>query len=75
MLIDEVMGAGDLKFAEKAKNRMYEFMDQGKILVFSTHSFELLNSFCDRTIWLDRGRVVADGSTVEVVKAYTAQIN
>ena len=70
LLIDEVMGAGDIKFAEKAKRRMFEFMDQGKILVFSSHSFELLSSFCERTIWLEKGRIVADGKTNEIVKYY-----
>lgn len=73
LLIDEVMGAGDIKFAKKAKQRMYEFMDQGKILVFSTHNFDLLNSFCDRTIWLDKGVVVADDKTTNVVADYRRQ--
>jgi ABC-type polysaccharide/polyol phosphate transport system ATPase subunit len=70
LLIDEVMGAGDIKFAEKAKGRMLEFMEQGKILVFSSHSFDLLKSFCGRTIWLEKGKVVMDGQTDAVVNAY-----
>ena len=70
LLIDEVMGAGDIKFAEKAKKRMFEFMDQGKILVFSTHNFDLLNSFCERTIWIDKGVIVEDGTTSAVVARY-----
>lgn len=70
LLIDEVMGAGDMRFAEKAKVRMLEFMKQGKILVFSSHSVELLKSFCSRTIWLEKGRVVADGDTDYVVGQY-----
>lgn len=70
LLIDEVMGAGDIKFAIKAKRRMFEFMDQGKILVFSSHSFDLLNSFCTRTIWLEKGVIVADDKTDKVVAAY-----
>lgn len=72
LLIDEVMGAGDIKFAEKAKQRMYEFMKQGKILVFSTHNFDLLSAYCERTIWLKEGRIVADGLTQSVVDEYTA---
>jgi len=70
LLIDEVMGAGDIKFAEKAKRRMFEFMDQGKILVFSSHNFDLLKSFCERTIWLEKGEVVEDGPTATVVASY-----
>ncbi len=70
LLIDELMGAGDIKFAEKAKLRMLDFMKQGKIMVFSTHSFDLLRSFCERTVWLAAGKVVADGPTADVVAAY-----
>lgn len=72
LLIDEVMGAGDIKFAEKAKRRMLEFMGQGKILVFSSHSFDLLKTFCERTIWLQKGRIMADGNTSDVVEEYIA---
>ncbi|MER8810193.1 ABC transporter ATP-binding protein [Mesorhizobium australicum] len=70
LLIDEVMGAGDIKFANKARNRMFEFMEQGKILVFSSHNFDLIRSFCSRTIWLDKGSVVMDGGTEEVIHNY-----
>lgn len=70
LLIDEVMGAGDIKFAEKAKRRMFEFMDQGKILVFSSHNFDLLNNFCERTIWLEKGEILEDGPTTRVVASY-----
>ncbi|ABA75802.1 MULTISPECIES: ABC transporter ATP-binding protein [Pseudomonas] len=70
LLIDEVMGAGDISFAEKAKRRMFEFMEQGKILVFTTHNFNLLNDFCTRTVWLHKGQIVADGPTDEIVKRY-----
>ncbi|MEE1888742.1 ABC transporter ATP-binding protein [Pseudomonas carassii] len=72
LLIDEVMGAGDIAFAEKAKRRMFQFMEQGKILVFTTHNFNMLKDFCSRTIWLNKGEVVADGATADVVKEYSS---
>lgn len=70
LLIDEIIGAGDIKFAEKAKRRMYEFMEQGKILVFSSHSADLLKSFCKRTIWLQKGSIIADGETSDILELY-----
>jgi len=73
LLLDEVMGAGDIRFAEKAKKRMFEFMDQGKILVFSSHNFDLLKTYCSRTILLEKGLVVADGPTGEVVEIYQSR--
>jgi lipopolysaccharide transport system ATP-binding protein len=70
LLLDEVMGAGDLAFTEKANVRMREFMDQGKILVFSSHSLDLLGEYCNRTVWMDHGRVIEDGPTNAVINAY-----
>lgn len=72
LLLDEVMGAGDLVFAEKAKRRMYEFMEQGKILVFSSHALGLVEDFCERAIWLRRGEVAMDGPVKEVLAEYSA---
>ena len=70
LLIDEVMGAGDIRFAQKAKRRMFEFMEQGKILVFSSHSFDLLAGFCQRAVWLHKGVIMADGPTPDVTAEY-----
>ncbi|HAO39743.1 MAG TPA: ABC transporter ATP-binding protein [Afipia sp.] len=71
LLIDEVMGAGDIKFADKAKQRMFEFMEQGKILVFASHAPDLLRSFCKRSIWLESGSIRMDGDTDEVLDSYS----
>jgi lipopolysaccharide transport system ATP-binding protein len=71
LLIDELMGAGDIQFADKAKRRMLEFMEQGKVLVFASHSPQLLKSMCARTIWLHRGVVRMDGDTDGVLDCYT----
>lgn len=72
LLLDEVMGAGDLVFAEKAKRRMYEFMEQGKILVFSSHALPLVEDFCERAIWLRKGEIAMDGPVKDVLAEYTA---
>ncbi|GJH09268.1 ABC transporter ATP-binding protein [Caballeronia novacaledonica] len=70
LLLDEVMGAGDMQFANKAKRRMHEFMEQGKILVFSSHSLDMLESFCERVIWLRKGEIVLDGAASDVLAEY-----
>lgn len=70
LLIDEVMGAGDIKFADKARRRMMEFMEQGKILVFASHTAALLEQFCRRTIWIQKGEICMDGDTKEVLAHY-----
>jgi len=70
LLLDEVMAAGDAAFLQGARARMNQLMERASILLFATHSLEALPSFCERTILLDQGRVVADGPTPEVIKQY-----
>ena len=70
LLLDEVMAAGDAAFIEKARGRMNELMNRASIVVFATHSLEMLPSFCERTIFLKRGRIVADGPSSKVIERY-----
>lgn len=71
LLLDEVVGAGDITFTQKAATRMAHFMDTGQILVFATHAPDLLKKFCERTLWLHKGSIQMDGPTEEVWNAYT----
>lgn len=73
LLLDEVMAAGDQEFIKSARQRMNELMERASIVLFATHSLDWLPKFCDRTILLDRGQIVADGPTEEVVQFYTAE--
>jgi ABC-type polysaccharide/polyol phosphate transport system ATPase subunit len=70
LLLDEVMAAGDAAFIESARNRMSELMERASIVVFASHSLDVLPSFCDRTILLRRGEIISDGPTSEVVRLY-----
>jgi lipopolysaccharide transport system ATP-binding protein len=71
LLLDEVMAAGDVSFIESARDRMNGLMDRASIVVFATHSLDDLPRFCERTILLNHGQIVADGPTEEVVQLYT----
>jgi ABC-type polysaccharide/polyol phosphate transport system ATPase subunit len=58
LLIDEVFGVGDEDFQGKAKERMEEMMASSKIVVLASHSKEIINKFCNKTIKLESGRIV-----------------
>ncbi len=58
LLIDEVFGVGDETFQEKAKQRMENMMKGSKIVVMASHSKELINKFCNKTIKLESGNIV-----------------
>ena len=70
LLLDEVMAAGDAAFIESARTRMNDLMERASLVVFATHSLEVLPRFCERTILLRQGRILADGPTRDVVRLY-----
>jgi ABC-type polysaccharide/polyol phosphate transport system ATPase subunit len=74
LLLDEVIGAGDASFSDKAARRLREFVKQGQILVLASHNLQLLEEFCERTLWVDHGVLRADGKTPEVTQEYLASI-
>ena len=70
LLIDEILSVGDQHFQEKCFEKMRELKEEGKTMVFVTHSMESVKNLCDRAVWLYDGQVRMDGNTDEVVKEY-----
>jgi lipopolysaccharide transport system ATP-binding protein len=70
LLMDEWLSVGDESFADKAQARLSEVVSATKILVLATHSRQLLERICTRSIWLEHGKVVMDGPVAEVAKSY-----
>lgn len=70
LLVDEVLSVGDLSFQERCVERLYELRSRGTTLVVVSHDLDLVGQTCDRTLLLERGRVVADGDTESVVRRY-----
>ena len=72
LLMDEWFLAGDANFLEKARSRLEDLVRGAEILVLSTHMPSVIHEWCTRVIWLDQGRIVADGPADEVMEAYLA---
>lgn len=70
LLLDEAIGAGDATFMVKVKKRVSEMVANSKILVLVSHDFTTVKQICNRTIWIDKGSIVMDGESDEVVKSY-----
>lgn len=70
LLIDEILSVGDQHFQEKCYAKMQELKDQGKTMVFVTHSLEAVRQLCTRAVWLYQGEIKMDGDTNEVVDEY-----
>jgi ABC-type polysaccharide/polyol phosphate transport system ATPase subunit len=70
LIIDEVLGVGDLAFAAKCRERIMQFRRAEKTILCVSHSNDTLRDLCERAIWLDHGHVVDDGPILRVVEAY-----
>ena len=70
LLMDEWLSVGDENFKHKAEARLAELVDATKILVIASHSRELIETTCNRVIWLEHGQVKMQGSVAEVLPAY-----
>ena len=71
LLIDEILAVGDQHFQEKCMNKMKELKEQGKTMVFVSHSQEAVKFLCDRAIWLDDGKIRMDGKVEDVLNEYS----
>ena len=74
LLVDEVLAVGDAEFQNRSLTRMKEFRDRGKTFVLVSHDLDAVREMCDRSIVLDRGRVVFDGPVAEGVELYRQRI-
>ena len=72
LVLDEIFAGGDAAFMAKAKKRMYDLIDKASIMIMVSHDNLLVKSLCNRVLWLDHGRLIADGSPDEVVDRYLA---
>ena len=70
LVLDEIFAGGDAAFMDKAKSRMHEMIDKSDIMIMVSHDHELVTSLCNRVIWMDHGKVVADGSPDDIVERY-----
>ncbi len=70
LLMDEWFLAGDANFMEKARSRLEDMVRGAEILVLSTHSTPVIMEWCTRVIWMDQGRIVADGPPAEILERY-----
>jgi ABC-type polysaccharide/polyol phosphate transport system ATPase subunit len=73
LIVDEVIGAGDALFVEKAAKRVRAMFERAKILVLATHAGHIAETLCNKALWIDSGRQVMVGEPKAVWEAYLHQ--
>ncbi|MBP3955587.1 ABC transporter ATP-binding protein [Gemmata sp. G18] len=72
LLIDEVLAVGDLAFLNKAQARMRELMKTSRLMVMVAHDLNAITDMCTSVVWMQHGRIVAQGDPREIVDRYIA---
>lgn len=71
LVLDEILGVGDAYFANKSFERIREMTEEsGTTVLLVSHDVYSASKLCNRMIWMDRGSVLMDGRSDEVIRAY-----
>ena len=74
LLVDEVLAVGDEQFAHRCLAKIDEHLAGGGTLMVVSHSLDLVESLCDRVLWLDRGVSRGSGDPRRMIDAYRQQV-
>ncbi|KQV13401.1 MULTISPECIES: ABC transporter ATP-binding protein [unclassified Kitasatospora] len=70
LLIDEALATGDQKFQRRSEDRIRELRKEAGTVFLVSHNNNSIRDTCERTIWIEKGELVMDGSTEDVMKEY-----
>lgn len=70
LLLDEMIGTGDIQFTEKTTNLKNGILDRANIVVLATHDIQIMNKFCNKAIYLSRGEIIHNGTVMECFDFY-----
>jgi len=74
ILIDEVLGVGDIDFREKSSTTMRKLIARNKSVVLVSHQLSLVQEVCRRVIWIADGGVRMEGEPEEVIEQYNQYV-
>jgi len=70
LFVDEVLAVGDYKFQRKCLEKMGQVSQEGRTVLFVSHNMASVARLCSRSILLEKGRLVMEGSTPDVIEKY-----
>lgn len=70
LILDEGLGAGDARFADRAKRRVDDLVERCSILVLASHSEALIQAMCNKAVLMRAGRIIQEARVDEIVQLY-----
>jgi len=75
LIIDEVLAVGDVEFQKKAIGKMQSVSQgEGRTVLFVSHNMNTIAGLCNRAIFLDKGKIVLEGTPSEVISKYLTEV-
>lgn len=70
LILDEVLSVGDELFRRKCFMKMNEFFQNGKTIIYVSHSSSEIQQLCNRAIFMHKGEIILDGHPDLVIQQY-----
>lgn len=70
LILDELLGAGDVKFQTKAAKRMDELIERSKVVMVVTHGMQFIEQKCNKVLVLSKGKQIYFGAPDQAVSRY-----
>jgi ABC-type polysaccharide/polyol phosphate transport system ATPase subunit len=70
LLVDEALEAGDARFKQKSGEKMEELLSGGRTIILISHHLDTVRRYASKVIWIDDGKVVAQGEPGQIVNQY-----
>jgi ABC-type polysaccharide/polyol phosphate transport system ATPase subunit len=74
LLIDEVFATGDAHFVEKSSRRILDLVERSQVVLIVTHNMDQIQKLCNRVIVLNKGKIVNDGNSSEMIDFYVREL-
>ena len=73
LIVDEVLSVGDYLFQQKCIDRMTSILKGGTTVLFVSHNLHAVSELCQRSMLLEKGKVLACGPTDDVIRQYVGR--
>lgn len=70
LIVDEIIAVGDQAFQRKCLKKMKSIADEGRTVLFVSHQLETVEELCTRVVWLEKGKLIADGTPELILESY-----
>jgi len=70
LIVDEVLSVGDAEFQKKSIGKMQDVSKSGRTVLFVSHNINAVNDLCQRAIWINNGKIEADGIANKITSKY-----